>query len=258
MPKITVENFLVFTTIGQKKVVFFGLFLKDFGVFLWFIKKKRISTNFHFFWDYFAVVGVVINNQKGLAIGTQFEKISRMKKQVLFIQGGGDDGYAADGKLVRSLENALGKGYEVRYPRLKTDEESPDFGWLQQIGKEVERYADGLILVAHSLGASLLLKYLSENKVPQKLTGVFLAATPYWSGKEQWQQGLKLLEDFADSLPKNTPLFFYHCRDDEEVPFEQFGIYRQKLPQAKFREIESGGHQLGNNLSAVAEDIKEL
>jgi hypothetical protein len=71
-------------------------------------------------------------------------------------------------------------------------------------------------------------------------------------------QGLKLQEDFAEGLPKNSRIFFYHCRDDEEIPFDHLASYRHKLPVATFREIESGGHQLGNNLNLVAKDIKDL
>jgi len=77
-------------------------------------------------------------------------------------------------------------------------------------------------------------------------------------GKEKWVKGLKLQEDFAESLPKNTPIFFYHCRDDEEIPFDHLASYRQKVAAATFREIESGGHQPGNNLNLVATDIKNL
>jgi len=181
-----------------------------------------------------------------------------MKKQLLFIQGGGNGGYEADAKLVASLQKALGKDYEISYPRLQTDEAAPDFGWLKQIGHEIAKLPGDLILVAHSLGASLLLKYLSENKVSKKLAGIFLVATPFWSGNEEWTRGLKLRENFAEGLPKNSRMFFYHCRDDEEIPFDHLASYRQKLPAANFREIENGGHQLGNNLNAVATDIKDL
>jgi len=181
-----------------------------------------------------------------------------MRKQVLFIQGGGDGGYEADAKLVASLQKALGKDYEIIYPQMKTDNDSPDFGWMKQIGKEIGKLRDDVILVAHSLGASLLLKYLSENKVSKKVAGIFLMSTPFWSGKEEWVQGLKLQEDFAESLPKNGRIFFYHCRDDEEIPFYHFASYRHKLPVATFREIENGGHQLGNNIKLVAKDIKDL
>ncbi|HMF73654.1 MAG TPA: alpha/beta fold hydrolase [Flavitalea sp.] len=179
-----------------------------------------------------------------------------MRKQLLFLQGGGNGGYEADAKLVASLQKALGKDYEVSYPRMPTDD-APDFGWLQQIGKEIAKLQDDVILVAHSLGASLLLKYLSENKISRKVAGIFLISTPFWSGKEEWVQGLKLREGFAESVPKNSRIFFYHCRDDEEVPFDHLASYRQKLPMATFREIESGGHQLGNNLDLVAKDIKD-
>jgi len=181
-----------------------------------------------------------------------------MNQHVLFIQGGGGkEDYEADAKLVTSLREALGKTYTVHYPRLST-ESSPDFGRRKQIGKEISLINGKIILVGHSLGASMLLKYFSENEVKKKIAGFFLISTPFWSGDEDWKQDLKLNEDFPDKLPKNVPIFLYHCRDDEEVPFEHLSVYARKLPQATVREIPNGGHQLNNNLSLVANDIKTL
>jgi hypothetical protein len=54
--------------------------------------------------------------------------------KILFIQGGGEGGYEADDALVASLQAALGSTYTVDYPRMPSDENLPDFGWLQQIG----------------------------------------------------------------------------------------------------------------------------
>ena len=181
-----------------------------------------------------------------------------MKKEILFISGGGDRGYEEDVKLVDSLQTALGTAYEVHYPRMQVDETAPDFGWLRQIGKKIESIKDEVIIVAHSLGASLLLKYLSEEEVKKQLGGIFLIATPFWSGEEDWVRGLKLQKDFADKLPKDAPIFFYHCRDDEDVSFDHFLIYKQKLPYATFRELAKGGHQFGNDLTPVAQDVKKL
>lgn len=181
-----------------------------------------------------------------------------MKKQVLFIQGGGDDGYNADAPMVQSLRQALGDGYEVLYPKMPNDENAPDFGWLQQIGKEMETLKDGAILAGHSLGASMLLKYLSENEATKNFAGLFLVAPPYWSGDEDWVQGLKLHPDFAKSLPQNVPLFFYHSKDDEEVPFAQLDFYRHYLPSATFTEVDQGGHQFNHDLGSVAQDMKGL
>jgi predicted alpha/beta hydrolase family esterase len=181
-----------------------------------------------------------------------------MKKNILFIQGGGNGGYEADAKLAASLRQALGAAYDVHYPQLLSDEALPDFGWPQQIGKEISQSNGEVILVGHSLGASMILKYFSESGIKNKIRGIFLIATPYWQGEEEWVQGLKLQEDFASKLPEDMPVFLYHCRDDEEVPFAHLALYRQKLPQAAVREIASGGHQLNNDLTVVAKDIKSL
>lgn len=181
-----------------------------------------------------------------------------MNKHVLFIQGGGDGGYEADAKLVASLKKGLAENYDVQYPRMLVDEYKSDFGWCGQIGKEIDGIKGEIILVAHSLGSSMLLKYLSENKIKKQIDGIFLISTPFWSGNEDWVKGLKLQKDFADKLPKDIPIFFYHCKDDEEVSFDHFLLYRQKLPWATFREITNGGHQLNNDLFIVAKDIKSL
>ncbi len=181
-----------------------------------------------------------------------------MKTHVLFIQGGGGkEDYDADAKLVNSLRESLGKDYTVHYP-LMPDESSPDFGRKKQIAKEISLIKGEIFLVGHSLGASMLLNYLSENEVKKNIRGVFLISTPFWSGDEDWIQDLKLPKDFPGKLPINVPIFLYHCRDDEVVPFDHLLLYAQALPQASVREIARGGHQLNNDLSFVAKEIKSL
>ena len=183
---------------------------------------------------------------------------SDMSKHVVFFQGGGgQEDYDADAKLVASLKLKLGSNYLVHYPLLP-NEEVQDFGRREQIGREISVSEEGVTLVGHSLGASMLLAYLSENKVEKKIAGIFLLSTPFWSGDEDWVDPLKLQSNFADGLDKKVPLFFYHCRDDEEVPFAQLAVYKQHLPWASFREIPVGGHQLGNDLTIVANDIKSI
>lgn len=133
-------------------------------------------------------------------------------KQVLFIQGGGGQkDYEADKKLVDSLQQSLGEAYRIHYPNLP-NESVPDVGRIQQIGNELSRITDELILVGHSLGASMLLKYVSETEVQQKLTALFLVSTPFWSGDEDWKAGFKLAENFANTLSKDIPFFFTTVR----------------------------------------------
>ena len=178
-----------------------------------------------------------------------------MSKHVLFIHGAGDEGYDADKKLVSSLRAELGVGYDLHYPHMQTNESAQDFDWQRQIGNAFSDMQDDAILVGHSLGASMMLKYLSENEIKKKIAGIFLLSTPFWSGNEEWKKGLMLRTHFADSLPRDVPIFFYHCRDDEEVPFWHMAVYQQELTWATYRAFNDGGHQLNNDLTLVANDI---
>lgn len=176
---------------------------------------------------------------------------------MLFVHGGGERGYEADKPLAASLQERLGTAYNVRYPHMP-NEASPDFGWGRKIGSEIAAIKREIILVGHSLGASMLLKFLSENPIHNPIGGIFLLATPFWSGNEDWQKALALHTDFADKLPKNVPVILYHCRDDKEIDVGNLAVYARKLPHASVREVASGGHQFGCDLTPVALDILHL
>lgn len=177
-----------------------------------------------------------------------------MKTQILFIHGGGDDGYGEDKKLANSLGKELGTDYTIRYPEMAPHESQ----WLKQIGEELSSIEGELILAGHSLGASMLLKFFSENKIKRKINAIFLVAPPFWSGNEDWVQPLKLEKKFAEKLPKDVPIYVYQCKDDDVVPYDHFMTYKKNIPWAVFREMEEGGHQFNDDLSIVASDIKSL
>ena len=170
-----------------------------------------------------------------------------MKKQVLFIQGGGEGAYAEDEKLAVSLQHALGAEYNVVYPHMP-DEDDPQYEtWAAQIAEEQAALGDKAIIVGHSVGGAVLLRHLSEAKIDKPVAGIFIIAAPYW-GAEDWQ---------AD-LPAGLPVFLYHSRDDSVVPFAHLAKFAEKFPQATIREFDGRGHQFNNDLSEVAEDIKGL
>ncbi|PYK09976.1 MAG: hypothetical protein DME65_10975 [Verrucomicrobia bacterium] len=184
-----------------------------------------------------------------------------MKQQILFIQGGGAGAYEADQPLVVSLGNALGSAYEVRYPKMRHESDPEYQNWKTRIGRELAGLENDVILVGHSLGGSFLLKYLSDEKVEKNIAGIFLIATPYWGGngwRYEGYESLALPKSFPSKVLSGTPIFFYHSRDDEIVPFAHLALYARKLPQATARVFDARGHQLKNDLSEVAADIKSL
>nr|WP_255666508.1 alpha/beta fold hydrolase [Haladaptatus sp. DYF46] len=179
-----------------------------------------------------------------------------MDHQVLFIHGAG--GYEEDEKLAVDLQDVLGGAYEVQYPQMPNEDNLEYEAWKQQIVTELAALDDAVILLGHSLGGSILLKCLSEEKIDVPIAGLFLIALPFW-GTEGWNVSeYELEKNVASKLPSELPLFFYHSRDDEIVPFSHLALYAEKLPQATIHECDTGGHQFNNDLSVVARDIKRL
>jgi uncharacterized protein len=180
-----------------------------------------------------------------------------MGKEVIFIQGGGDGAYEMDQKLAASLQQALGTDYAVRYPRMP-NEGDPDYTrWKEAIDRTIAILHGESILVGHSVGGYILVKYLTQEPLPDKLIrGICLIAAPYPGGDEQWQfEGVSLPDDFGRKLPANAKIFLYHSPDDQYVPFAHMRLYARHIPRAIARET-AGGHQLNNDLSLVAQDIR--
>ena len=179
-----------------------------------------------------------------------------MRTRVLFVHGGGgQEAYEEDEKLAANLQDVLGEAYAVRYPKMPDSHEYE--AWREQIARELAALGWEVVLVGHSLGASILLKYLSEE-VDEPVAGLFLIAPPYW-GAEDWEVSEYALQDgFASTLPGELPVFIYHSRDDEVVPFAHLELYTEKLDQATVRAFDDRGHQFNDDLSEVARDIVGL
>ncbi len=181
-----------------------------------------------------------------------------MKRSVLIIHGGGQEAYEEDKKLAANLQDVLGAAYALHYPEMP-DVDSPSYeAWKGQIAKYLAALDSEVFLVGHSLGGSILLKYLSEEEVELPVAGIFLVAAPYW-GSEDWEVSEYALRDsFASRLPGELPVFFYHSRDDEVVPFAHLALYTEKLAQPTIREFDGRGHQFNDDLTEVARDIQRL
>jgi hypothetical protein len=175
---------------------------------------------------------------------------------VLFVQGGGKGAHDEDAALAASLERALGGGYKVHFPRMP-DEADPDVrSWKRKIAAELSRLRGKVLLVAHSVGGSMLLKYLSEEEVEKPIAGLFLLAVPSWD-EDRWNfEDLKLPKDIAEKLASIPRIFLYHSRDDAVVPFAHLALHVARLPQATVRAFDGRGHQFGNDLTDVARDIR--
>ena len=85
-----------------------------------------------------------------------------MKKSVLFIHGAGTGAYAEDRLLADSLQQALGGNYDVQCPQMPDEENSPYPAWKAEIDSRLAAMKGPVALVGHSVGGSVLLKYLCD------------------------------------------------------------------------------------------------
>lgn len=184
-----------------------------------------------------------------------------MTTHICMIQGAGAGAYGVDKQLATSLSHALGAHYEVHYPAMPHEEDASYEEWSHHLEKELTTMQGPVVLVGHSVGASILIKWRSAMGAKKPIAGMFLLACPFWGGNGWRYAGyekLMLPEGGATHLSQGRQMFLYHCRDDATVPFAHLALYAHTLSEATVCARVEGGHQFNNDVSFVAEDIKSL
>jgi uncharacterized protein len=140
-------------------------------------------------------------------------------------------------------------------PRMPRPEHPEYWPWARRIDELVRRMRKP-VLVGHSFGASVLLKYLAETVRRPALTGLFLLATPVW-GPNVPEYALP--PDFGVRLRHLSPIYLYHSRDDAEVPFEHLERLGHALPHAARRALDDRGHEFDQAaFPELAADIRRV
>ena len=181
------------------------------------------------------------------------------KCELLFIQGGGKGAHDDwDSKLVASLRQGLGQGYEIRYPRLPHEDEPQYARWKHALDTELAALGDDAIVVAHSVGATALLKVLSEQPPLRRFGALFFLAAPFVGAGGWVTDDLQLPLDLGARLPKDVPTLFYHGLEDRVAPPSHVDLYARAVPQARVHRLPGRDHQLNNDLKEVAAAIVAL
>ena len=163
-----------------------------------------------------------------------------------------------DSQLAQSLNRALGTGYDVHCPRMPGEADPNVKTWKKKIASELSREPGAVTLVAHSVGGSILLRYLAEEEVQVPIAAVFMLAAPAWD-EDRWNfEDLKLPRDVVKRLAPISRLFFYHCRDDDTVPFAHLALHHARIPGAVTRAFDTGGHQFADDRPSIATDIRGI
>jgi predicted alpha/beta hydrolase family esterase len=180
-----------------------------------------------------------------------------MRKQVFFLHSAGPQGsHEGSSDLVAWLQRQLGRDVPFAHP-VMPDPDAPTYArWKRSLKQELGKLEGEIVLLGHSLGGSVLLKYLSEEPFSHPIAGMFLVATPFWGGDKDWHAEWMLPEDFATRLPSVGKVFLYHSKEDPNVPFGHLQRYAASLPQAKVREIPGSDHEFVHGVPHLLEDLE--
>ena len=159
---------------------------------------------------------------------------------------------------MRRLREELGSGYEVFFPIMPSPDDPHYEAWNQQLGQVLSDLDERPIVVGHSLGGSVVLKHLSETDGREPIPGLVLVATPFW-GESEWEAEWALPQDWPNAETPLPPIFLFHSRDDEEIPFAHLELYAKRLPDAEVHPLDGNGHLFDRgDLSEIVETIRGL
>jgi predicted alpha/beta hydrolase family esterase len=179
-----------------------------------------------------------------------------MPKQILFVQGAGDGTHDEwDNQLVHSLETNLGKGYAIRYPRMPNEGDPSYPAWKAALFEHFDALDDA-ILVGHSIGGAFLIHAIAEYRAKRRWSAILLIASPFF-GDGGWPDDTDPMPRLTD-LAAEVPVFLYHGTADAEVPRGHMDLYAKAVPHAFTHVLADRDHQLSNDLSELASDIRGL
>jgi uncharacterized protein len=182
-----------------------------------------------------------------------------MPTELLFIHSAGaQSGEQGSAPFAQALRQSLGPAYQVLNPLMPAPDKPSYERWKHKLETLLPAGRPWPLLVGHSLGGSVLLKYLSEQAQEVRAAGLFIVASPYW-GSDGWTvDEFVLREGFARLLPPELKVYLYQSRDDEVVDIAHLSRYADAVPQATVRRLEGHGHTFQHGLPELVQDIRGL
>lgn len=196
-----------------------------------------------------------------------------MKKQVLLVHGGDSfntyedyieflNGFKIDSldyfkgiNWKNNLQTDLGKNFEVICPQMPNKMNARYKEWKIWFEKIIPFLEDGIILIGHSLGGTFLAKYLSENNLPVKISGLHLVAAVFDDESDEPLMDFSLGSSLENISKQVLKIFLYYSKDDKIVPFGELEKYKSSIPSARSFVFEDMGHF---NQEKFPEIIKEI
>ncbi len=135
------------------------------------------------------------------------------------------------------------RGFEVIAPKIPLEGEVDVLACIDALIKEVGQLDDETILLGHSLGAVLALRYLEAAEAMATPRAVILVGAPYQTKSEKTRNMFLSEFDYEVVMWKTKEFVVVHDKDDKLVPFDHAQKY-QKMLQAELVESTGNDHYM--------------
>ena len=149
------------------------------------------------------------------------------------------------------------RGYEVSVPHLplKTGEPIEMQPLLETMFQEIGVLDQNDIVLGHSLGGALALRYLEYVELKSTPRAFVLVAAP-WKVNHPDMQALFMTDLDYDVLPwKASEFVVVHGSDDDVVPFDHAKKWAEVL-KARLIDADGNGHYTGEEYPILLETIE--
>jgi predicted alpha/beta hydrolase family esterase len=198
-----------------------------------------------------------------------------MKKQVVVIHGGDSFetkeeylaflqsfeidslNYFTGRDWKNTLQEKLGEEFQVIAPRMPNQFDARYAEWKIWFEKIIPLLNDEVSLVGHSLGGTFLAKYLAENMLGKKITGLYLVAPAYDAEGTEYSMCDFVIPESLEKIEEQCKnIFLYQSTDDDIVPPLNAEKFLKKLSTAKLESFSDRGHFNQESFPELVENIK--
>ncbi|MEK7665308.1 MAG: alpha/beta fold hydrolase [Patescibacteria group bacterium] len=153
--------------------------------------------------------------------------------------------------LAREL---MDRGFEVIAPKLPLDGEVESIACIEALVKAVGRLDENTIILGHSLGGVLALRYLEAAEAVSIPRACILVGAP-WQTKSDKTRGLFLSEfDYDVVAWKAREFVIVHDKEDKLVPFDHAEKYARML-QGELVATTGNGHFMEKEYPILTETV---
>ncbi|MEQ8337642.1 MAG: alpha/beta fold hydrolase [Cyclobacteriaceae bacterium] len=182
-----------------------------------------------------------------------------MNAEIIYIHGAGIQGPKSESRLLlKDLMREVDDGLEIHAPEMPNPMNPDCVAWMDVLDATIHKLDGRIILIGHSLGASVILKYLTERAVEINIESVLLMGTPFW-GNSNWKSNdFRLDLNHLERLSAFDSIHFFHGVDDDVVPASHLDDYLQLIPHAHGQLVEGADHYLRNHIPSMVSLINNL